>query len=106
MAKSKQSQRVVIALTETSPVPDLWEAAMRAVEGSSAELVAIFLHDERWERAASLPFTREVSLAGGAASDFTAQRAARLLGETAAKMQKNIEELASRAGLPVVSMFH
>lgn len=101
MSRNEESQRVVIALTETSPVADLWEAAMQAISGSSAELTVIFLHDERWHRAASLPFTREISQSGGSSSDFTLQRAEQLLAATAASLQKNIEELADRAGLSV-----
>ena len=52
-------------------------------------------------RAASLPFTREVSLAGGATSDFTVQRAAEVLSSSAAKLQRAVEELAQKAGLSV-----
>jgi hypothetical protein len=101
MRRNEESQRVVIALTETSPVADLWEAAMQAIGGSNAELTVIFVHDERWHRAASLPFTREISQSGGSSNDFTLQRAEQLLAATAASLRKNIEELAERAGLPV-----
>ena len=101
MTRSKSSERVVIALTESCPVTDLWSAALEAVQGSRAELYAIFLHDERWQRAASLPFTREVPASGGAATDFTATRAAELLESAAASLRKAIDELATEAGLAV-----
>lgn len=101
MGRSKTAKQVVIALTETSPVAELWEAALRARSDPGEELTVIFLHDERWHRAASLPFTREVPLAGGADRDFTVQRAEQLLNETAASLRKTIEQLASRAGLSV-----
>jgi hypothetical protein len=101
MNDKKHTQRVVIALTETSPVADLWEAAMQAMSGPGVEFIALFLHDESWRRAASLPFTREVSLAGGKVSDFTLQRAEQLLNHTAERLRKNIEDLAKRAGQPI-----
>lgn len=101
MTRSKSSERVVIALTEACPVADLWSAALNALQGSTAELYAIFLHDERWQRAASLPFTREVPASGGAATDFTATRAAEVLQSTATSLRKSIEDLATEAGLAV-----
>ncbi len=101
MTRSKSSERVVIALTEACPVTALWDAALEALKGSRAELYAIFLHDERWQRAASLPFTREVPASGGAATDFTATRAAELVESAAASLRKAINELATEAGLAV-----
>jgi hypothetical protein len=101
MSGSKQARRVVIALTETSPVAELWEAALRARSDLGEELTVIFLHDERWHRAASLPFTREVPMAGGADRDFTLQRAEQLLNEAATNLRNTIEKLASSAGLSV-----
>lgn len=101
MAGSKAARRVIIALTETSPVADLWDAAMHARSDAGEELTVVFLHDERWQRAASLPFTREVPLAGGADQDFTLQRAEQVLNETATTLRKTVEKLANRAGLSV-----
>ena len=89
----------MIAVTETSPIVDLWEAALQLISESSAELVVMFLHDERWHRAASLPFTREVSLTGGSDTDFTPHRADQLLEETAGRLRKRVEELAVNADL-------
>jgi hypothetical protein len=101
MTAKESSRRIVIALTETSPVTDLWEAALQATRDTDAEFTVVFLHDERWQRAASLPFTREVSLAGGASSDFTAKRAEQLLAATTAQLRERVEELARVAGLSV-----
>lgn len=101
MGRSKQARRVIIALTETSPVAELWDAALHARGDSRDELVVVFFHDERWHRAASLPFTREVPVAGGADRDFTLQRAEQLLDRAAANLRRTIEKLASRAGLSV-----
>lgn len=101
MSRSKHARRVVIAVTETSPVAELWEAALHARSDARDEFVVVFFHDERWHRAASLPFTREVSVAGGADSDFTVQRAQQLLNDAEDNLRKTIDELASRAGLSV-----
>ena len=67
--------RVVIAVTASSPLAALWHAAMNLLDESPGQLVALFIDDDRWQRAASLPFTREISRIGGAVADFTVQRA-------------------------------
>jgi hypothetical protein len=54
---------------------------------------------ERWHRAASLPFTREISQVGGSERDFTLQRAEQVLEEKASTLRKSIEERAESAGL-------
>ncbi|MEJ2140660.1 MAG: hypothetical protein P8Y61_14705 [Gammaproteobacteria bacterium] len=99
MSESRSTLRVVIAVTETSPLMELWDAALKLVSDSRAELVVLFLHDERWHRAASLPFTREFPMSGGAETDFTPRRAEQLLNETASRLRRRIEELAVHAGL-------
>ena len=91
--------RVVIAITESSPLEALWRAAMKLMSESPAELMALFVDDERWRRAASLPFTCEVSRIGGAVADFTVQRAEQVNKEAIARMQHRIEQLASNADL-------
>lgn len=96
MITSEGTLRVVIAVTEQTPVLQLWRAAMRAIGASPAEIVTLFLHDERWQRAASLPFTREISFVGSIA-DFTLQRANQLLTDSAQRTQRNIEQLATEA---------
>ncbi len=101
MTTNNQSARVVIALMESSSVTELWHATMKTIGSSSAELIALFLHDERWQRAASLPFTTEISSVGGGATDFTLQRADQLLATTASRLRARIEELASEAGLSI-----
>lgn len=95
---NKSNRRVIIAVTESSPISELWRAALQAAEEAEAEYVALFLHDERWQRAASLPFTREVSRTGGTA-DFTRQRADQVLASTVDRLRKQMVELASGAGL-------
>ena len=85
MEKREGQVRILIAVTETSPVADLWRAALTRREGD-AELIALFLSDDRWHRAASLPFTREISRLG-AVADFTRQRADQLYRESVERIR-------------------
>lgn len=101
MSSNEELRRIVIAMTESSPVADLWAAAMEQIRDSRAELIAVYLHDERWEHAASLPFTQEISLVGGSATDFTLHRAEQLLAEAVSLLRDQIDQLASKAGLQV-----
>lgn len=97
MSRSKDTLHVFIAVTETSSIPDLWQAALRTAGDSPAEFVALYLHDERWHRAASLPFTREISKTAGTAVDFTLRRAEQLLSDAARQLKNQIDKLASEA---------
>jgi hypothetical protein len=99
MKKTDEGYRVVIAVTEAGPLPALWREAMKLMHESPAELVALFVDDERWRRAASLPFTREISRLSGAVADFTAQRAEQVNKDAIARMQQRIEKLAADADL-------
>ena len=101
MSKSEDSLCVLIAVTETCSLTELWRTVTQTVDGSRAEVVALFLHDERWHRAASLPFTREISRVGGTAADFTAQRAEQILADTVSRLQRQMQQLAAEANLPV-----
>jgi hypothetical protein len=99
MKKTDDILRVVIAVTESSPLSALWSAAMKLMSESPAELVALFVDDDRWRRAASLPFTREISRVSGAMEDFTAQRAEQLNRDAITRTRHRIEQLASKADL-------
>lgn len=101
MAGSNETRRIVIAVTETCPVAELWRAAVNAAREMSGELVAVYVDDERWQRIASLPFTREIPKLGGAAADFTLQRAQQLLAENAARVKAQIDKLAAESGQPI-----
>lgn len=97
MTASSEKIRIVIALTESCPVPKLWQAAMEHLSQTPAELVTVFLEDERWPRAASLSFTREVPRTGGSSLDFTQERAQEIHRETAKQAKKLIEQLAEES---------
>ncbi len=97
MKKSDRPTRILIAITEQSPVSELWQAALKQVD-RDAEVVALFVSDDRWHRAASLPFTREISRLG-AVADFTRQRADQLYKDSVARIRRSISELAREAEL-------
>ena len=48
MAKSDETARVLIALTESSPVDDLWQAAIRLMDHTNADLMTLFLAENHW----------------------------------------------------------
>jgi len=99
MKKTDDRRRVVIAVTESSPLSALWRAAMDLMSESPAELLALYVDDDRWRRAASLSFTREISRVSGAVADFTVQRAEQLNKEAITRTQRRIEKLAAKADL-------
>jgi hypothetical protein len=99
MTKTEMKLRVVIAVTETSPVARLWEAALRLLRESPADLVALYVEDDRWHRVASLPFTREISRSGGIPVQFTRQRAEAVSRERAARVHEMIRKLAAESNI-------
>ncbi len=86
--------RVVITITEVVPVRHMWREALRLLQGSPAELVALFLSDDRWHRAATLPFTREISRVSGSHEDFTAKRASKVHRDAIDRIRAELERLA------------
>ena len=102
MTKDEVKLRVVIAVTETTPVALLWETALRLLRESRAELAALYVRDDRWYRVASLPFTREIMRSGGVAVEFTRQRAEQVSRERAARVREAIRKLAAEAELEPV----
>jgi hypothetical protein len=99
MNQSRDAVRITIALTESSSEQQLWRAALRHLSDSPAELTALFFADDRWHRAASLPFTCEISRIGGAVANFTAQRAEQVSHEAATRARRRMQVLAADAGL-------
>ena len=59
------SRRAVIVLTESQSLTALWRAALSSADQPAQDVVVVFLDDERWQRAACLPFTCEISRIGG-----------------------------------------
>ncbi len=100
MRKSEQEtriERVVIAITELAPVQLMWGEALQFLEESRAELHALFVEDERWHRAASLSFTREISRVSGMGVDFTLQGAIEVHKEVIARAQQQLQQLAAES---------
>ena len=87
----------MLAVTETSSLLDLWSAAMELLGGRSAELISVFVSDNRWRRAASLPFTQEVSRVGGALSNFTRERAEQVDRDALERTQGQLRQLAAES---------
>ena len=88
-------RRVMLAVTETSPLEKLWQSLVEQVAGSRAEVVAVFVSDDTWRRAASLPFAVEISRISGARVAFTKRRAEQLGEEAAGRTRQRIEQLAA-----------
>jgi hypothetical protein len=102
MKKADDKVRIVIAVTELTPVRQLWREALQRLRESRAELLALFVADDRWHRAASLPFTREISRASGMDADFTLRRARQVHEEAINRTQDRMQELASEADLALI----
>ena len=87
-------RRILIAITESCPVDVVWRAAVRRFKGSGAGLTALYVAESHWHRAASLPFTREISRISGANEDFTPRRASQVREDAIAKAREMIQQLA------------
>jgi len=95
-------RRILLAVTETSPLPRLWRAVAEHLEEAHVELVTIFISDDRWHRAASLPFTREISRTSRSKVDFTRKRAEQVNKDVVNQTRRQIQRLADEAELQVV----
>lgn len=89
--------RILIAVTESSPITELWQAVLSR-RSFASEVVALYIADDRWLRAASLPFTREISRLGSVAN-FTRQRADQLNREAVSGIERRIRALATESDL-------
>ena len=99
MNPADDTLHIVIAVTESSPMQELWQAAMQHLSDAPSELTVLFVADDRWRRAASLPFTREISRIGGTTADFTLQRAEQLAREAIARARRRTKQLAAETKL-------
>ena len=100
MSRTSEKRRILLAITETSPWQELWRAVVESLAGSHGELTTVFVSDDRWHRAASLPFTREVSKVSGDSENFTRERAKQIDEDTVGRTHRELEKLASEAELP------
>ena len=89
--------RVIVALTETTSIDTLWRAVSQRIQHPDTELVTVFIADDRWRRAASLPFTREIPRSGGSSADFSMQRAEQIHKAAVQQAYERMKQLAASA---------
>ena len=94
--------RVIVALTETAPIDALWRVTSRWLTTPDIGLVTLYVADDRWQRAASLPFTREVPRTGGPPTAFTMQRAQQVHDAAVKRNQARMQQLAADVKLPLI----
>ena len=87
--------RVILAITETAPIDVLWRVVSKWASSPGTEVVAVFVAEDHWHRAASLPFTQEIARVGGSTTDFSPQRAEHVHRSAIARARELIEQLAS-----------
>ena len=95
-------RRILLAVTETSSLIRLWHVVAEHLADTRVELVAIFVSDDRWHRAASLPFTQEISRIGRANVKFTRKRAEEINKEAVDRTRIQLQRLADEAELRFV----
>lgn len=95
-------RRVVVAVTETAPIDALWRVTTQWLTTPDVELVSLYVADDRWQRAASLPFTREFLRTGGPAAVFTLQRAQQVHDAAVKRVRERMQKLAADANRPLV----
>ena len=100
--ETSNTRRVMLAVTEASSLQALWCVAMEHMTGERAELITVFVHDDRWRRAASLPFTKEFSRASGGSMNFTLQRAEEVDRDATMRTQGRLQQLATDSEIQLV----
>ena len=95
-------RRILLAVTETSPLTRLWGVVAEHLVGTPGELITIFISDDRWHRAASLPFTREISRIGRTNVKFTSKRAEQIDKDVVDRTRLQLQRLADEAKLQFV----
>ena len=86
-----------MALTETSPIDVLWRVTLERLQNPEIEFLTLYISDDRWQRAASLPFTREIPRFGGMSSVFTIEQARRIHEAAVERARERMEQLAAEA---------
>jgi hypothetical protein len=94
-AEQGSKRRALLVVTETSPLDKLWRALLDDLADAQADVIAVFVSDDRWTRAASLPFTKEISRLSGGSEIFTARRAEQVVGDMVERVQQRIRQLAA-----------
>ena len=92
-----ERRRVLVAVTEANSIPDLLREVTEHLADETAELVLVFFNDDRWRRAASLPFTREILRISGASTDFTSTRAEQVHQEAIDEIVGRLRKFAADA---------
>jgi len=87
----------MLAVSESSSLQELWRTAMEHLADEHAELITVYVRDDRWRRAASLPFTEEVSRASGGSMNFTPQRAEEVDRDAAVRTRGQLQQLATES---------
>jgi len=95
--RSDDKTRVLIAVTEFSPVDALWRAALQFAGETQSEMTAVFVRESHWHRAASLPFTREISRLSGSLEKFTPQRAEQVHRDAIERVRALLHRLATES---------
>jgi len=95
-------RRILLAVTETSPLTRLWRVVAEHLVGAHGELITLFISDDRWHRAASLPFTREISRIGRRNVEFTSKRAEQIDRDVVDRTRLQLQRLADEAELRFV----
>lgn len=95
-------RRILLAVTETSPLARLWPVVAEHFVDTRGELITIFISDNRWHRAASLPFTREISRIGRTNVKFTPSRAEQIDKDVVDRTRLQLQRLAEEAKLQFV----
>lgn len=99
---TERRPRVVVAVSETAPIEALWRVTTQWLTTADAEVVSVYIADDRWQRAASLPFTREFSRTGRPATDFTLQRAQQVHNAAIKRVRERLQQLAAAAKRPLI----
>lgn len=99
MSQANDKRRILLAITESSSLPELWRVVIENLQSGAAELITLFVSDDRWHRAASLPFTREVSRVGGGSENFTPQRARQIDEDAVGQKRRELNDLANEVDL-------
>ena len=102
MTDDHNIRRIMLAVTEASPLDKLWQSLVEQVAGAQAEVVTVFVSDDTWYRVASLPFAVEISRISGARAAFTRRRAEQLGEDAAGRTRQRLEQLAAETGLQLV----